>query len=441
VTREAALVLEFADYAFERDQGLRRRGEAVGLPPKVAVALALLVERRGALVTRNELAAAVWGEAGASDDSIARCLYQLRRLVPLPDGRALIRTVHGSGFRLAVPVRERRAGASSSAHKLIGGAPTAEPFEMLQQARELLGMMMAPEVDAALVAVERINVRWPEYAPAWSFRADLHMLRAMRWFGAPRVNGAHARIAAERALALDPEYAPAWAVRGVVDALIERDTAGGLADLERAIALDPGYFMARGYHALALISAGRPDEAREEARDALARNSLSSRMQLWYPWTLFCTGAAEEALAHLESAIDGPFAVDGLKFALAVTAAYLGRHARALEVAHEAEPRWRSQPSLMTGYAYVTACAGNMREAQRALAELRPLEGVSVAPSALAPVHVALGQRDEAKASVARAYELGDPFASHMPHDPRLAALRLPKRPRTPPPASSGGSR
>lgn len=427
MTREQLLVLEFADYTLDPEGGLRRRGEAVALPPKVASALALLVTRRGALVTREELVAAVWGAAGASDDSIARCLYQLRRLVPLPGGRALIRTVHGSGFRLAVPVRERRAGASPTARKLVDSAPTAEPFEMLQQARELLGMMMAPEIDAALVAVDRISARWPEYAPAWSLCADLHMLRAMRWFGPPRASGAKAYSAAERAIALDHEYAPAWAVRGVVAALIERDTTQGLADLERAIALDPGYFMARGYHALALIAAGRPDDAREEARDALARNSLSSRMQLWYPWTLLCTGAAEEALAHLESAIDGPFAVDGLKFALAVTAAFLGRHARALEVARDAEPRWRSQPSLMTGYAYVMACAGNTREAQRALAELNPLEGVSVAPSAVAPVHVALGQREEALASVARAYDLGDPFAAHMPYDPRLAALRLPR--------------
>jgi len=427
VTRGQALILEFADYTLDPEGGLRRCGEAVALPPKVASALALLVTRRGALATREELVAAVWGAAGASDDSIARCLYQLRRLVPLPDGRSLIRTVHGSGFRLAVPVREVRAGASPTARKLVDGAPTAEPFEMLQQARELLGMMMAPEIDAALVAVDRISTRWPEYAPAWSLCADLHMLRAMRWFGPPRASGAKARSAAQRAIALDAEYAPAWAVRGVVAALIERDTAHGLADLERAIALDPGYFMARGYHALALIAAGRPDEAREEARDALARNSLSSRMQLWYPWALFCAGAAEEALEHLESAIGGPFAVDGLKFALAVTAAFLGRHARALEVAHEAEPRWRSQPSLMTGYAYVMACAGNTREARRALGELSPLEGVSVAPSALAPVHVALGQRGEALASVERAYDLGDPFAAHMPCDPRLAALRLPR--------------
>jgi tetratricopeptide (TPR) repeat protein len=299
---------------------------------------------------------------------------------------------------------------------------------MLQQARELLGMMMAPDIAAALVAVERVNARWPEYAPAWSFRADLHMLRAMRWFGAPHESGANARFAAERALALDADFAPAWAVRGVVNALIDRDTTTGLADLERALELDPGYFMARGYHALALIAAGRPMLAREEARDALARNPLSSRMQLWYPWTLFCTGAAEEALAHLESAIDGPFAVDGLKHALAVTAAFLGRHERAIAVAREAESRWRTQPALMTGYAYVMACAGNFREAERTLAELLPLEGVSIGPAAVAPVHVVLGRKAEALACVERAYALGDPFATHMPYDPRLAALRLSRR-------------
>lgn len=422
------VVYEFADYTLDAAGGLRRRGEAVAVPPKIAATLTLLVERRGGLVTRDELARTVWGDAGASDDSIARCLYQLRRIVPMPERKPLIRTVHGAGFRFAVPVRERVAGAPTTAAKQVGDASHGEPFEHLQQARELVGMMAAAEVDAALVAVERVNARWPAYAPAWSFRADLHMLRAMRWFGAPRDNAANARFAAERSIALDPEYAPAWAARGVVNALVERDSAAGLADLERSIALDPGYFMAHGYHALALIAAGRCDEAREEARDALARNSLSSRLQLWYPWTLFCTGAADEALEHLESAMDGPFALDGLKYALAVTAAYLGHHDRALAVTAEAEPRWQTQPSLMTGYAYVMACAGNTREAERALLDLAPREGVCVAPTALAPVYVVLGQKERALASVERAYALGDPFASQTPYDPRLAALRLPRR-------------
>ena len=424
----SSALAQFADYTFSRDAGLRRGGEAVALPPKIAAALALLVERRGGLVTRDELVRAVWGDEGASNDSIARCLYQMRQLVPLPDGKPLVRTVHRTGFRLAVPLREPEPQARTTAHKLVTGAPTSEPFDMLQQARELVGMMMPADIDAALAAVQRVNARWPEYAPAWSFRADLHMLRAMRWFAPPRTAAAEARDAAQRAIEIDAEYAPSWAVLGVVQALIERDTASGLAHLERAIELDPSYFMARGYHALALIAAGRLGRARAEARDALARNSLSSRLQLWYPWALFCSGAAEEALEHLESAIDGPFAVDGLTFALAVTAAYLGRHDRALEVARAAESRWRTQPALMTGYAYVMACAGNTREAERALADLLPVEGVSIGPSAIAPVHVVLGRRTEALASVELAYELGDPFAAQTPYDPRLAALKLPRR-------------
>ena len=286
----SSVLAQFADYTFSRDAGLRRGGEPVALPPKIAAALALLVERRGGLVTRDELVRAVWGDQGASNDSIARCLYQMRQLVPLPDGKPLVRTVHRTGFRLAVPLREPEPQARTTAHKLVTGAPTSEPFDMLQQARELVGMMMPADIQAALVAVQRVNARWPDYAPAWSFRADLHMLRAMRWFAPPRTAAAEARDAAQRAIAIDAEYAPSWAVLGVVQALIERDTASGLAHLERAIELDPSYFMARGYHALALIAAGRLGRARAEARDALARNSLSSRLQLWYPWRFSAAG-------------------------------------------------------------------------------------------------------------------------------------------------------
>lgn len=421
------VTFEFDEYAYSRAAGLQRRGEPIALPRKIAAALALLVARDGGLVTRDELADAVWGDRAPSDDSIARCLYQLRRLVPLGDGKLLVRTVHGSGFRFAVPLRKRRAGGKVSAQKLLDCAPSGEPFDLLQQARELVGKMMAHEVEAALAAVDHVLDRWPNYAPAWSFRADLHLLSAMRWFGAPRDNALNARLAAERAIALDAEYAPGWAVLGAVAALVEDDVPQGLACLERAIVLDGDYFMARGYHALALLSAGECLRAREEARRALARNSLSSRLQIWYPWTLFCSNAVEEALAHLEAAVAGPFIVDSLECALAAAAACVGQHDRALEVARHGVVRWRNQPWLMAGYAYVMARAGDPREAERELPELAAREGVSLPPSSLAPVYVALGRDEAARACVDRAYRLGDPFASHMPYDPRLAPLRLPR--------------
>lgn len=92
--------------AFELDaqrRTLRRSGTDVELRPLAFDALTCLVRHAGRVVTKDELIAAVWPGLVVTDDSIARCISDIRRALGDVEQR-IIKTVPRRGYTLAVPV-------------------------------------------------------------------------------------------------------------------------------------------------------------------------------------------------------------------------------------------------------------------------------------------------------------------------------------------------
>jgi TolB-like protein/Flp pilus assembly protein TadD len=85
---------------------LRRRGRAVRLERLPMELLLLLVERRGTLVTRQEIAVRLWGANVFHDmDGIHTAIRKVRRALHDPTERpAFIQTVPGKGYRFVAPV-------------------------------------------------------------------------------------------------------------------------------------------------------------------------------------------------------------------------------------------------------------------------------------------------------------------------------------------------
>lgn len=74
------------------------------LQPRIMQVLVALAERRGQVVSRDELMARCWGGFAVSDDAIHRCIARLRRLSETHGGFRL-ETVTRVGYQL-VEVRE-----------------------------------------------------------------------------------------------------------------------------------------------------------------------------------------------------------------------------------------------------------------------------------------------------------------------------------------------
>lgn len=83
------------------------RGQALKLPPKTLKLLQTLLARPGRLFSRDELEQAVWGQPQPNSDTLRSHLSQLRRELTLEDGRSMIETVHGRGYRLVEPPHEK----------------------------------------------------------------------------------------------------------------------------------------------------------------------------------------------------------------------------------------------------------------------------------------------------------------------------------------------
>src|SRR5882757_10158073 len=109
-------VLKLAD-DLELDRGayeLRRSGEALRLSRIPMELLLLLVERRGELVTRNEIVERIWGKDVFldTDNSINAAIRKLRQVLDDdPEQPRFIHTVTGRGYRFVAPVSEVKPSA------------------------------------------------------------------------------------------------------------------------------------------------------------------------------------------------------------------------------------------------------------------------------------------------------------------------------------------
>lgn len=97
---------------------LYRAGVPVPLEPKALELLALLIRRRPAAVSKQEIHDQVWPDTFVSESTVSSLVAQVRRALG-GDGAALVRTVHGFGYAFeadAVPAPSDPQAAPLAAH-------------------------------------------------------------------------------------------------------------------------------------------------------------------------------------------------------------------------------------------------------------------------------------------------------------------------------------
>jgi TolB-like protein len=87
---------------------LRRRGQEIELRPKSFELLRYLVENAGRLISKDELIKAVWSNVVATDESLARCVSEVRSA--LGDGeQRVVKTVPRRGYVFAAKLSPSKA--------------------------------------------------------------------------------------------------------------------------------------------------------------------------------------------------------------------------------------------------------------------------------------------------------------------------------------------
>jgi adenylate cyclase len=95
---------QFGEFTLDLETGfLRRQREPVDVRAKAFDLLAYLVQRHGCVVTKDELVDAVWPGVAVTDNSLAQCMAEVRRVLG-DDDRNIIRTIPRRGYVFAAEV-------------------------------------------------------------------------------------------------------------------------------------------------------------------------------------------------------------------------------------------------------------------------------------------------------------------------------------------------
>jgi DNA-binding winged helix-turn-helix (wHTH) protein len=96
-----SFVFRFAEVEVEeREYAISRAGEALSVEPKVFRVLLILLRNRGKLIPKRELLDAVWGDAAVTENSLARAIAVLRKLLgETARTPRFIETVNTVGYR------------------------------------------------------------------------------------------------------------------------------------------------------------------------------------------------------------------------------------------------------------------------------------------------------------------------------------------------------
>src|ERR1700730_8462482 len=113
--KNAALIMfQFGEYTLDIVQGcLRTADRQVDLRPKSFEVLRHLVQNAGRLVTKDELIKAAWPNVIVTDESLTRCISEVRQAIADSDQK-IIKTVPRRGYRFSIPVSQHPGDADTA---------------------------------------------------------------------------------------------------------------------------------------------------------------------------------------------------------------------------------------------------------------------------------------------------------------------------------------
>ena len=227
-----------------------------------------------------------------------------------------------------------------------------------------------------------------------------------------------AREAAEKAVALAPEQADGYAARGYIRTTSGFDWVGAQADLEKALALDPGDSTIQRRYGQLLSSLGRISEAIVSTKKAIELDPLSE--PAWQTLDQFLiakrdfAGAKEANRRALEINPESVYALNDLG-----TLQLLEGNAAEAAATFR---RITSENFRLTSLAMAEYTLGRAKESQQALDDAIATQSDSAAYQ-IAEVHAWRGDKDKAFEWLDRAYKQQDGGLSAIKYDPIVEGL------------------
>jgi serine/threonine protein kinase/Flp pilus assembly protein TadD len=319
-----------------------------------------------------------------------------------------------------------RLKLSSEAKKQIGDRDTEDhvAYDLYLKARYHWSKRTPESIRRSIEYLEEAIARDPDYARAWAGLSDTRIL--FGWYGAGVIAElfANAIAAARTAVRLDAELAEAHAALGFGLCCVGQWELG-LQECERAIALNPRYFLAYDWAAIPLAALGRFDEALANMEKAKALEPLSLVVHHHQAWIYVMARRFSEASRIARQALELDSDYSFAWWWLGIAQTEMGEIEDAVRSLERAAAIFGDFSLGQSALGHVFGRAGRRDGAMACLRALERGDTQWIDSYHLALVHAGLGQVEEAIACLAKAVTADSVWLRIFgPQDPRLDRLR-----------------
>lgn len=463
----------FGPFVFDmRRRTLRRDGSPIALPPKAAEMLALLLERAGEPIAKEQFYASLWPDKIVEDANLTQTVYILRRVLG-SNGVAstMIRTIPQVGYAFVDPVAPVVPSASAPRLRAL---PVTVAIVALLSGTAALGFILvarrpAPTNQAWLPSpvlktyqLARLNWSLPTRSGALrSIRLYDKVVKAApssplgyaglsdayHWLaqtdGTPAAQARDIRTGfayAQKAVALGPNSSEAHAsyAQALSFSMADDEYRRAPGEFERAIALDPQNPLAHRWYGAYAFGEGNFKKAQSELNYANALEPLSAQDMYWLGISYYYGRSYDPAVKAIREAIAlgarGPIA----KIQLALALDRDAQPAAAQRELDAALAQGYNRPEIEAVRVLMLVHDGRRDEAQRRMLVLARDKNVGKAGAiSVAAAWAALGRVATARAWLRKHSASWDPASVFPQYDPRLDAVRSQIMPKRAPPKTA----
>jgi eukaryotic-like serine/threonine-protein kinase len=262
----------------------------------------------------------------------------------------------------------------------------------------------------------------PEWAPPYVGLANYYAALPFYTNLSPAEVLPKARTALAQALQLDETLAEAHAANAYIRAYYEWDWRAAEQEFRRALELRPNYADAYFSYSRFLASRRRLDEAIAQLGRAVELDPLSLALESNHALLDYFAGRYDAAESRLRQVLKSDSTDVLAKWGLALVVEQQGKLGQAIALL---EPISASSNNRKASLGHAYAIAGKTARAREVLSQLREAAAKSYVPSYwFALVHIGLREWDQALRYLERAYEERSTVLAYLLIDPRLAPLR-----------------
>jgi adenylate cyclase len=262
----------------------------------------------------------------------------------------------------------------------------------------------------------------PNYALAYAQLSNSYIFLVTASILDPKEFTPKAEGAAKKALELDEGLADAHFALANLKT-ITWDWVAAEPEYKRAIELNPNLAEAHFWYCVYLSLTRRPEPAIAEIKRARELDPLSLFISAQIGWALFNAHQYDQAIEALKKVLELDQNFPDAHIYLGYSYAGKRQYAEAIAAYQEAIRLGVDDPSVQISLGVAYAQSGERGKAQVILKRLQTGEQY-VSPGELAKLHAALGEREQAFASLEKAYAMHDIQLGFLGVDPEYDSLR-----------------